>query len=43
MVCRAPDPRLVTAVDNLLHKQYEQFVGFPAQDRRFRIELRSDF
>jgi iron complex outermembrane receptor protein/vitamin B12 transporter len=29
-------------VDNLFNKQYEQFVGFPAQGRRVRGELRID-
>jgi outer membrane receptor protein involved in Fe transport len=31
------------AIDNLTDRKYEQFVGFPARDRRVRIELRSDF
>lgn len=31
------------AVDNLLDRKYEQFVGFPARDRRLRVELRSEF
>jgi vitamin B12 transporter len=31
------------SVDNLFDKSYEQFVGFPAQDRRFRVEVRADF
>ena len=35
--------RATLAVDNLLDRQYEQFVGFPARDRRLRLELRSDF
>jgi vitamin B12 transporter len=35
--------RAKVAVDNLLDRQYEQFVGFPARDRRLRVELRADF
>ncbi len=35
--------RAKLAVDNLLDKKYEQFVGFAARDRRLRIELRADF
>jgi outer membrane cobalamin receptor len=31
------------AIDNLLDRKYEQFVGFPARDRRIRMELRVDF
>ena len=31
------------SIDNLLDKAYEQFVGFPSQDRRLRAELRADF
>jgi vitamin B12 transporter len=31
------------SVDNVFNKHYEQFVGFPAQDRRFRGEVRADF
>jgi vitamin B12 transporter len=34
--------RTKLAVDNLLNRHYEQFVGFPARDRRLRIELRLD-
>jgi vitamin B12 transporter len=35
--------QLTLSVDNLFNKYYEQFVGFPGQDRRFRIEVRGDF
>jgi vitamin B12 transporter len=35
--------RAKLAVDNLLDRDYEQFVGFPARDRRLRVELRADF
>ena len=35
--------RAKLAVDNLLNESYEQFIGFPARDRRFRLELRADF
>ena len=35
--------RLKLAVDNLFNNDYEQFVGFPALQRRFRFELRADF
>ncbi len=35
--------RVKLAIDNLLGKRYEQFVGFAAQDRRLRLELRADF
>lgn len=35
--------RVSLAVDNLFDRDYEQFVGFPAQDRRLRVELRGDF
>ena len=35
--------RVSLAIDNLFDKDYEQFVGFPAQDRRLRVELRGDF
>jgi iron complex outermembrane receptor protein/vitamin B12 transporter len=35
--------RAKLAVDNLLDRQYEQFVGFPALDRRVRVEVRVDF
>jgi iron complex outermembrane receptor protein/vitamin B12 transporter len=35
--------RLKLAVDNLFGSNYEQFVGFPAMDRRFRFELRAAF
>ncbi len=31
------------AVDNVLDRRYEQFVGFPAQDRRLRVEVRGSF
>jgi vitamin B12 transporter len=31
------------AIDNLLGRSYEQFVGFPARDRRVRAELRWGF
>lgn len=31
------------AVDNLFDRHYEQFVGFPAQQRRVRVELRTTF
>jgi len=31
------------AVDNVLDKQYEQFVGFPAQGRRVRAEVSARF
>ncbi len=32
--------RVRVSIDNLFNKGYEQFVGFPAQDRRLRVELR---
>jgi vitamin B12 transporter len=35
--------RMKLAVDNLFGTNYEQFVGFPALQRRFRFELRADF
>src|SRR5882672_1847478 len=35
--------RFTLSVDNLFNRYYEQFVGFPGQDRRFRIEVRGDF
>jgi iron complex outermembrane receptor protein/vitamin B12 transporter len=35
--------RVSLGIDNLLDEDYEQFVGFPAQDRRLRLELRGDF
>lgn len=35
--------RVSLSVDNLFDRDYEQFVGFPAQDRRLRLELRGDF
>jgi vitamin B12 transporter len=35
--------RMKLAVDNLFSTDYEQFVGFPAMQRRFRIELRAAF
>jgi outer membrane cobalamin receptor len=31
------------SIDNLLDEDYEQFVGFPAQGRRLRAELRGTF
>ena len=31
------------AVDNVLNRSYEQFVGFPGQDRRLRFEVRGSF
>ncbi|HQW08073.1 MAG TPA: TonB-dependent receptor [Steroidobacteraceae bacterium] len=31
------------ALDNVLDREYEQFVGFPAQGRRLRAELRGSF
>ena len=34
---------LKISLDNLFNKTYEQFVGFPAQNRRVRMELRADF
>jgi outer membrane receptor protein involved in Fe transport len=35
--------RVKVSIDNLLNEKYEQFVGFPAQDRRLRVELRGTF
>lgn len=35
--------RVSLAIDNLFDQDYEQFVGFQAQDRRLRIELRGEF
>ena len=35
--------RVSLGIDNLLDEAYEQFVGFPAQDRRMRIELCGEF
>ena len=35
--------RVLFALDNVFDKNYEQFVGFPAQGRRARIELRAAF
>ncbi len=35
--------RAKLAVDNLFNNDYEQFVGFPTLERRFRLELRADF
>ncbi len=35
--------RMKLAVDNLFGTDYEQFVGFPAMQRRFRFELRAAF
>jgi iron complex outermembrane receptor protein/vitamin B12 transporter len=35
--------RVSLGIDNLLDEDYEQFVGFPAQDRRLRFELRGEF
>jgi outer membrane cobalamin receptor len=34
--------RLTLAVDNLLDRKYEQFVGFPARGRRARVEVGLD-
>jgi iron complex outermembrane receptor protein/vitamin B12 transporter len=34
--------RLVLAADNLLDRDYQQFIGFPARGRRARIELSLD-
>lgn len=31
------------ALDNVLNRSYEQFIGFPAQGRRLRTELRASF
>jgi iron complex outermembrane receptor protein/vitamin B12 transporter len=31
------------ALDNLFDKHHEQFVGFPARERRLRVELRAEF
>ena len=35
--------RVKLALDNVFDKYYEQFVGFPAQGRRVRAELRGSF
>jgi iron complex outermembrane receptor protein/vitamin B12 transporter len=35
--------RVSLGIDNLFDKDYEQFVGFAAQDRRLRVELRGEF
>jgi len=35
--------RVKLSIDNLFDKHYEQFVGFPAQGRRLRAELRGTF
>jgi len=35
--------RIHVSIDYLLNKDYEQFVGFPAQDRRLRTEVRASF
>jgi outer membrane cobalamin receptor len=35
--------RMKLAVDNLFGTDYEQFIGFPAMQRRFRFELRAAF
>ena len=35
--------KLKIALDNVLGENYEQFVGFPAQGRRLRAELRAAF
>ena len=35
--------QLRAALDNVLDRAYEQFVGFPAQGRRVRMELRGSF
>jgi outer membrane cobalamin receptor len=39
------EPRLTVAVDNLLDRDFQQFVGFPGRGRRLRLELprRSDW
>lgn len=34
---------LKLALDNVLDRRYEQFIGFPAQGRRLRTELRGSF
>ena len=31
--------RVVLAIDNVLDRDYQQFVGFPARGRRARVEL----
>jgi outer membrane receptor protein involved in Fe transport len=35
--------RFKLSLDNVFDKHYEQFVGFPAQGRRLRAELRASF
>ncbi|MBS1178053.1 MAG: hypothetical protein H6R06_2465 [Proteobacteria bacterium] len=35
--------RAKLAVDNRFGTNYEQFVGLPAMNRRFRFELRAEF
>ena len=35
--------RVSLGIDNLFDEDHEQFVGFPAQDRRLRFELRGEF
>jgi outer membrane receptor protein involved in Fe transport len=35
--------RVKLSIDNLFDKDYEQFVGFPAQDLRARLEARVTF
>jgi vitamin B12 transporter len=35
--------RVRLSVDNLLDRDYEQFIGFPAQGRRVRAEVRASF
>jgi len=35
--------RFKLSIDNLFNNAYEQFVGFPAQDRRLRIEVQGKF
>ncbi|MFZ2653234.1 MAG: TonB-dependent receptor, partial [Burkholderiaceae bacterium] len=35
--------QLKAAIDNLLDRNYEQFVGFPGQERRLRVEVRGSF
>lgn len=35
--------RVKVSIDNLLDENYEQFVGFPAQGRRLRAELRVSY
>ena len=35
--------RFKLSIDNLFNHAYEQFVGFPAQDRRLRLEVQGEF